>query len=843
MIIDSTQIRRRVPVPVLLPQLDLCRPTGVILAGSRVVVVADRGKIATRLLKELKSAGAEGVLVAAADLEGRLSELAKEGNLAGAYFLPGLDADPHMESGSMDEWQVLLSERAAALYQIGRALPEGAFLVGATRMGGLHGLVGGENPLGGLVTGFMKALRRERPQQFVKIVDFAAKASAGSIAEALIAETLHDPATVEVGRESGLRYGVTLQEVPTLDADTKTLQAGSVFVVSGATGGITGAVVRDLARATQGTFYLLGRANLPVPGDPDLLKLVQDRQAFRLELQERLQNSSEKVTPVQIEQHLQVLERASATLELMDAVKAAGGQTQYIQCDVTDAAAVTSAVETIRQSTQRVDVFIHAAGLEKSRKLETKPLDEFQQVIAVKALGFKNLFTALECASLMPRQVVFFSSVAGRFGNAGQTDYSAANDLLSKLAFWLPQRYPGLQAVSLDWSAWAEVGMSSRGKIPRLMELAGVDMLKPEFAAPLVRRELVNGQNGEVVLAGSLGRLESPQNEESSLNVEAADLALRAGTPIHSMFSHITGFSACTGVRFEAELNPQELFYLRDHALNGIPLLPGAMGIAGFLMAAKLIASVLAATEPGLEVKRLESIQFHAPIKFYGLKPRTIIWHAVAYRLSDEIMVKVALESDMHRHNGMTEHLLNFDGLVYLDPNHQVKKKSVAASIWSKQDSVSAEEIYRLYFHGPSFQVLEAAQFADNTVLGRFNMGLVDVSANDPDRFVTPLLIELCFQTAGLWEAGATGILALPQSVGSLKLYPQPLNGEAIFAEVNPCEREGTLSFDARVVDANGNVFLELEDYRTAPLPYTAQKDLIDPLKILVGPRTENNCR
>ena len=85
---------------------------------------------------------------------------------------------------------------------------------------------------------------------------------------------------------------------------------------------------------------------------------------------------------------------------------------------------------------------------------------------------------------------------------------------------------------------------------------------------------------------------------------------------------------------------------------------------------------------------------------------------------------------------------------------------------WGKKKAVSAEDIYKLYFHGPSFQVLDAAQSYRSNVLGRLNKDLVMDATGKPGPMSTPLLIELCFQTAGLWEAGATGTLALPASVG-----------------------------------------------------------------------------
>jgi NAD(P)-dependent dehydrogenase (short-subunit alcohol dehydrogenase family) len=55
--------------------------------------------------------------------------------------------------------------------------------------------------------------------------------------------------------------------------------------------------------------------------------------------------------------------------------------------------------------------------------------------------------------------LVFFSSVSGRFGNGGQSDYSAANEFLSKLADELSRSWPG-QVVAINWGAW-DAGMVS----------------------------------------------------------------------------------------------------------------------------------------------------------------------------------------------------------------------------------------------------------------------------------------------------------------------------------------------------------------------------------------------
>lgn len=825
----------RKPLLVMLPKTELCARTAVELSGQDVVIVADSAKVSSPLAKKLKSLGAAPVTLKPSAAPEKIAELAKAGKLAGVYSLSGLNAKLDWQSDDLDSWSKQRRQQLDPLFALARVLPESAFLICGTAMGGLLGFIHPENPQLGLISGFAKALRRERPQQLVKLVDFSADAKGTQVADCLLNETLHDPVTVEIGYEDDSRYSVSLQEMSAVSQEQQALQEGSTFVISGATGGITASVLLDLAKATHGTFFLLGRTQLPGKKDHDLQLLKSDRAAYQLDLQKRLQENGEKVTPLQLDQRIQALERAAAMLDVLDTLQAAGARATYIVCDVTNAVSVQAAVGEIKGAAGHIDHFIHAAGVEKSRKLESKTSAEIEQTVAVKADGFYLLFKALEKAGLLPTSVTFFSSVAGRFGNSGQTDYSAANDMLSKFALWLHCQYPSMRAVSLDWGAWAEVGMASRGSIPMLMERAGIEMLKPSQAAPMVRRALELGLQGEYVVAGSLGVLAPSCQDNCGVDVEAANLALRAGDPIHKMFSHLTAFSIEQGVRLEAELDPTQLAYLNDHRINGTPVLPGVMGIEGFSVAARHIASVLGSDNGLFEMDRMENIRFLSPFKFYGDKTRTIQWNAAAFRDEGGIRVEATLESDITRHNGEVEHSLHFSGTVYLLPGEQDRQQVVKPPKWSQKNVVSSQDIYNLYFHGPSFQVLESAEVSNGTLLGKFNKKLVEIAADEPSLFTTPLLIEMCFQTAGLYEVGATGILALPQSVGSLKLFKQPLNGVAIYAEVKPHLEGNTYSFDARVLDAKGNVFLELTDYRTSALPYPAEQQLVEPLKKLAS--------
>ena len=836
----SSSIQRRIPAPVLRPRLDLCQPTCISLdEASRVLVVGGPTKITEALVRKLRSRKVEVLTLdpSAPAISENVSAWVSANETGGVYFLPALEVEPGLDVINLEEWNQALDRRIFALAEIMRLLPNSAFLVCATRLGGLHGYgpQAASAPLGGAVSGFAKALGRERPGTFVKVVDFSLDSTPSNIANRLIDETLYDPGVVEAGWEGDLRFGIALVPRPLAEPTGMSLPKGSVFLVSGGTGGITSPVVVDLAQATRGVFYLLGRTQLPQSTDPDLARLKSDRNGLRLELIQRLSRDGQKTTPAQVEQVLASLERAAATLETMKAIEQAGGQACYLVCDITNPQAASQAVQSVVQEAGRVDVFLHAAGVERSRKLESKSMDEIRQTLTVKANGFFNMFKAMEVNRCLPHSIVFFSSVAGRFGNAGQTDYSAANDLLCKLASAMRSRYPGIKTIALDWGAWAEVGMASRGHIPALMERAGIEMMKPSEAAPLVWDELVLGKDREVVLAGSLGALAASRQTDCGLDVERSDAALRAGNPIHSMFSHLTSLDLHQGITLEATLDPQAQPFLKDHALNGTPVLPGVMGIEGFSVAAKHIASVLASSKAGFDVTRLEDIRFLTPFKFYRNEPRSITWRAQAVREESGLVVYVSLESDLTLVSQKVEHLLHFTGRVYLQPIEQQQQVILLQPPhWNGAQTVQAEDIYRLYFHGPAFQVLEGVQRSGDLLLGKLNASRPTLLAGTRGEPSMPVLVELCFQTAGLWEAGKTGVMALPRSIESLKIYPHQVNGVPIFAEVSPIMQDGKLTFDARVVDAKGHLYLEMKNYRTSPLPYKADQQLITPLKVLV---------
>jgi hypothetical protein len=98
-----------------------------------------------------------------------------------------------------------------------------------------------------------------------------------------------------------------------------------------------------------------------------------------------------------------------------------------------------------------------------------------------------------------------------------------------------------------------------------------------------------------------------------------------------------------------------------------------------------------------------------------------------------------------------------------------------------------------------------------------------------------PRLVELCFQTAGVWEIGQTGQLALPAAVDRVIVRNPSMTGGPLVAEVTAKPVGETVSFDARVRDEEGKVRLELEGYRTSRMPNSLPDEEAGPFRKVVS--------
>jgi len=835
---DQLEVKliRRVPRPVLRPKLDLCLPTGLTFSsGDTVLLVGDQGNLTGAFKAYLVGLQVNAVVCSP---DSALDQMV-DGSIKGIFFLAGLDKLGHFESLELKTLQNQLERQVYALYHLMRNAKDLKFLVAITQSDGLHGYGSSDQSLSlkGGISGFCKSLAREDDSLLVKVVDFESGADPAWMAEKAISEVTSDPAVVEVGWHGAQRWTIAALPEDRLEDQDLELGADSVFLISGGAGGISVPIARDMAVRTRGTFILLGRTDLPDEDDPNVKQALSDRAGLKKRLIAEAASQKGAVTPKQIEKQLHRYEQQGRILQVLEGIRSAGAQAEYIACNVIDAAAVQQTVSDILEAHGKVDVFIHAAGVEKSRKLTSKTLEEFQGVVEVKVLGFYNLYHTLRAQNANPQAVQVFSSVAGRFGNAGQTDYAAANDLLCRWMMVLAKECPDVKFQALDWSAWAEVGMATRGFIPRVMAQAGIEMLPTKVAAPQVWHELTQGSSGEVIMAGSLGVLEKQTDLSGGMDVPAANETLRVGGTIHTMFGKLTGWDIMEGIILEADLDPKSESILHDHAINGTPILPGVMGIEGFADAASNIASVLGTEGPAFNVSLMRQIRFETPLKFFRREPRHITWKARVLEREGEMIAEVKLSSILHTQLGETKASDHFSGQVVLEPTPILQPENWGKiPEWDHAEGISKDKIYLLSFYGPSFQVLEGVQRRDEFILGK--MGSDFTSGSNPLMQLTshPMLIELCFQTVGVFEIGSTGEIRLPKSVGALRIYPNQVNRHNFYAFVKPRTiLEDQMAYDAWVVDQDGKIYLEMRDYRTVLQSNELDASFVAPFRKALG--------
>ena len=358
--------------------------------------------------------------------------------------------------------------------------------------------------------------------------------------------------------------------------------------------------------------------------------------------------------------------------------------------------------------------------------------------------------------------------------------------------------------------------MASRGSIPKVMAAAGIEMLPPEAGVPAVRRELA-GPGGEVVVAGQLGVLLDEDDRAGGLDP--------AKVPPGPLGGRVAGLSLDHGLTVVMELDPARQRFLDDHRIDGTPVLPGVMGMEAFAEAATALV-------PGFAVTALEDVDLRAPFKFYRDEPRALEVRALIRDGGDGTLVADCRLIGRRTLPAGEQETVHFTGRVRLAraplPAPQGKLPPAPETA-----TVGHDEVYRVYFHGPAYQVVDTAYRRNGEYVGRMAAGLpADHEPADRPLETGPLLTELCFQTAGVWEIGTGGRMGLPTRVDRLTRFAGADDGGRLAALVRP-RPDG--AGDAGVVDERGAVRLRLEGYRTTTLPAPLDEAALAPLRAVAA--------
>ena len=143
---------------------------------------------------------------------------------------------------------------------------------------------------------------------------------------------------------------------------------------------------------------------------------------------------------------------------------------------------------------------IHGAGIIEDKLVEDKTLDSFHRVYRTKVEGLFHLLSAVRWDSL--KNLVLFSSVAGRFGNRGQADYAAANEVLNMWACRLAEDHSSTTVLSVNWGPWDGLGMSKSGHRQAFLDREIIPIDVAEGRAYLGHELTRSGARPPVVVVG-----------------------------------------------------------------------------------------------------------------------------------------------------------------------------------------------------------------------------------------------------------------------------------------------------------------------------------------------------
>jgi NAD(P)-dependent dehydrogenase (short-subunit alcohol dehydrogenase family) len=136
---------------------------------------------------------------------------------------------------------------------------------------------------------------------------------------------------------------------------------------------------------------------------------------------------------------------------------------------------------------------VHGAGVVEDNMFNTKSPESFQRVFDTKVQPALALARLLKPESL--RFVFFLSSLAGRYGYAGGTDYSSANEVLNRLARRLDREWKA-RVGAIGWGPWEDVGIATRYP-PDLLTERGVEFHSIRAGVRSFMDELLFGAKGE----------------------------------------------------------------------------------------------------------------------------------------------------------------------------------------------------------------------------------------------------------------------------------------------------------------------------------------------------------
>ena len=733
----------------------------------------------------------------------------------GLIYLDSRAALPDLATLDFPAWRDLQKHGTKQFFKLLQAvapgLKEGGRIIAAMETGGLFGRIvqpatGGVSAAPG-VLGIVKALSLEWQTCSSKVVDLDPAESADERAMRLVSEISFLKGRREVGYPSGQRTIFRTEPAALSPPHQLATMVGPdwVIVATGGARGITAECLRTLAPFCP-RLVLIGRSDLPEHETGQTSQM--DHAGLRQHYLAEARAAGTKIRPADIEsQVIRHLGARDMRLNVDDFEKM-GATVDYRRADVANPDAVNSLMSDLYAKYGRIDMLVHGAGLIEDTFLENKTAESFDRVFDTKVDSAFLLTQALRGESL--KGICFFTSVAGRYGNRGQTDYAAANETLNRLAWELQRKFGQTVAVkAINWGPW---GATTTGAgmvtdvVRRQFESRGIGMVEAEVGRDLFFKVMFWSPNDQVESVAWVADGETMEEAVCGLPAVEGRAPLQGDLVLLRSARRAAAGTDAVLWRFDMVSAP----YVDHHRFDGVAVMP----VAAVMQAMAELPRAFGVSDT---VVAIEDLQLYkgltigdAPIELHlELEPAAADGRRrVNIRAVDD-MKRLRYRADLRFAPKVPDH--SSDALVVVPP-------TPLDAVWQRHDIGT---VYRQWLsHGPRFQTLTRIVELDRSHVVTLAKGTT------PSEFVPvdpatlwdfdPGLIDGLLQTVWIWARAIQDSSALPLSVKSVERYGgDPLHGPLVAETIVLSDPDNPECLtDLRVFDAAGRLCYRLNFFK-----------------------------
>jgi hypothetical protein len=346
-----------------------------------------------------------------------------------------------------------------------------------------------------------------------------------------------------------------------------------------------------------------------------------------------------------------------------------------------------------------------------------------------------------------------FSSTAGFFGNAGQSDYAMANEVFNKYVYVLRNEFPLLKVLSVNWGPW-DGGMVT----PLLREefdKRNITLIPSDVGPVILAREMAApGADVQTVIGGGVF-------------TSTKDKIIKRGTDF----------------RIKRKLDLKGNPFINDHVIGGNGVLPATCAVSwivgvclqlnpGFRFVSCANFKVL----KGIVMDNKESDEFYLDIVetdlgFGGICCDVMVWSPGKQR------------KKVYRYSGS----VSLDKAITQAPHYM-------QDFPEAQDAEDARSYYEdgTLFHGPRLTGVRKILYMDQKRMA-LQCKLDGITLMDQGQFtvgtLNPFIMDTLFQGLAIWSRKYVDCASLPLGIGKFE-YFAPIDFDTtytVYIDIKEC--------------------------------------------------------